>query len=470
MTLLAIPLALTLCTASAPALGNRGEALSRDGVVGSNGEAEGRLEHEALSRDGVVGSNGEAEGRQRSAFGDFDDGRYINRIAVQGELGLGAGWQADPGYATVDDPALQARLAPRGAFWWQTRDLDFVLQAALQPRWYLGEVAPILQHRPDGLVELDLDARGGERVGVDMLGRFQLDSAQRFPGERPAPFEPWAVPLWGGDMADGLAPTQADLRPVVSLYPSPEIALELGASLELDSLLWLEPSRTVFGRDPELRLGAGPLMGARFLLTPDLALLARGQAHWLAWSFTDGTENGWDWQAWGGLDGRVASFVWLRALAGYGGGMVEAWDLDKTIESGLLAHLEIELGREGPHALALGYRRGPLDLHRYERPEHPHHYAYLRFTERGAGPVEAWIEGGYRQQGALVNELPTAAALSRASLTWWLHDWVGLELAGFYEHGTWIEDGWPQLGQHFYGGHGGVVVGRVQTPSWRRPG
>jgi hypothetical protein len=388
---------------------------------------------------------------------------------VQGELGLGAGWQADPGYATVDDPALQAWIAPRGAFWWQTRDLDFDLQAALQPQLYLGDVAAILRHRPDALVQLGLDARGGERVGVEMRGRFQLDSAQRFPSERPEPFEPWAVPLWGGDLADGLAPTQADLRPVVSLYPSPEIALELGAGLELDNLRWLEPSRTVFGRDPELRLAAGPLAGARFLLTPDLALLARGQAHWLAWSFTDGTEGGWDWQAWGGLDGRVASIVHLSALAGYSGGMVEAAELEEMVGSGLLARLEIELGREGPRGLTAGYRRGPLDLHRYERPEHPHHYAYLRLTERGTGSLEAWLEGGYRQQGALVNELPSAAVLGRAAVSYRVRDWVGLELGGFYEHGSWIEDGWPQVGPHFYGGHGGVVIGRVQAPSWRRP-
>lgn len=426
----------------------------------------------ALSRDaaGVVGSNAAAEGRQRSAFGQFDDGRYINRLAVQGSIELGAGWQLDPGYLDVDGPALQARPAPSGAFWWQTRDLDFGLVGALHPRWYLGGVAPILQHRPDALVELDLDARGSERVGVEMRGRYQLDSAQRFPTDRPDAWQPWAVPLWGADLAEGLAPALVDLQPVVSFYPEPATALELGLNLELDQLRWLEPPRTLFGRDPELRLAAGPILGARFDLTPDLAVLGRGLASWNAWSLTGDTQGGWDWQAWGGLDGRVAPALWLRVLAGYGGGQLATADLDSTLGPGWLAAAELELGREGPHQLAAGYRHGPLDLHSRDALEHPYHYAFLRFTEAGPGPFEASIEGGYRHQGALDNELPTAAALARGQATFWLLDWLGLGAAGFYEQGMTVEDGLPHEGLRFYGGFGVLKVGRVQAPSWRRPG
>jgi hypothetical protein len=426
-----------------------------------------------LSRDilDVVCSNdASGGGNVFTSDGQFDDGRYINRIEVQGELELGAGWQLDPGYVGADDPALQVRPAGSGAFWWQTRDLDFGLVGALHPRWYLGDVAPILQHRPDALVELDLDARGGERIGVDMRGRFQLDSAQRFPSDRPDAWRPWSVPLWGVDMGDGLAPAQADLQPVVSFYPEPSTALELGASLELDQLAWLEPQRTAFGREPELRLAAGPVLGARFGFTPDLALVGRGQAHWNAWSYSGGTMGGWDWQAWGGLDGRVAPRIWLRVLAGYGGGGLQTADLDSTLGPGLLASTELELGREGPRSLAAGYRRGPLDLHSRDALERPYHYATLRYTERSWRGLEAWVEGAYRHQVAQSNELPAAAALARGQATYWLLDWLGVGAAGFYEQAMTVEDGLPREGLRFYGGYGVLKVGRVHTPSWRRPG
>ncbi len=401
--------------------------------------------------------------------GQFDDGRFINRIAVQGELELGAGWQLDPGYVDADEPALQLRPAPRGAFWWQTRDLDFGLVGALHPRWYLGEVEPILQHRPDALVDMQLDARGGERVGVDMRGRFAMDSAQRFPTDRPDAFEPWAVPLWGADMGDGLAPAQADLQPVVSFYPDPAIALELGAKLELDQLTWLEPQRILFGRDPELRLGAGPVVGARFDLTPDLAVLGRAQGGWHSWSHSDATTPGWDVQAWGGVDGRVASILWLRALAGWGGGSLATADLDSELGPGLLAVAELELDREGPRSAAMGYRRGPLDLHTRHDLERAYHYAYLRFAEHDLRGLEARVEAGYRHQVPRTNDMPTAVLLTRGQLTYWMLDWLGLGAAGFFEQATWYQDGLPHEGLRFYGGHGAIKIGRVQTPSWRRP-
>jgi len=431
---------------------------------------------------GVVGSNAAAEGGRRSAFGGFDDGRYINRLAVQGELELGAGWQLDPGYIDADDPALQLRPAPKGAFWWQTRDLDFGLVGALHPRWYLGDIAPILQHRPDVLVDLALDARGGERIGVDMRGRVDLDSAQRFPTDRPDAWQPWAIPLWGADMGDGLAPVRVDLQPVVSFYPEPATALDLGVNLELDQLTWLEPSRTLFGREPEQRMAAGPVVGARFDLTPDLALLARAQASFVSWRWAGGGMAGRDWQAWGGLDGRVASVLWLRLLAGYGDGLVGDDDFGWSLGPGLLASGELELGREGPRSVAAGYRRGPLDLHRRDgvlepleqQPsddlEQAYHYGYLRFVERDLRGLEARVEAGYRHQVPRTNELPEDAALARASATFWMLDWLGVGVTGFYEQGMTVEDGLPREGLQFYGGHGVLKVGRVRAPSWRRPG
>ncbi len=434
--------------------------------VASGRAAAGGIETHAVAQ----GGQGSGSGNVFESGGQFDDGRFINRLAVQGSLDLGAGWQVDPGYLDVDAPALQARPAGSGAFWWQTRDLDFGLVGALHPRWYLGDVAPILQHRPDALVELDLDARGSERVGVELRGRYQLDSAQRFPTDRPDAWQPWAVPVWGADLAEGLAPALVDLQPVVSLYPEPATALDLGLNLELDQLRWLEPPRTPFGRDPELRLAAGPILGARFDLTPDLAVLGRGQASWNAWSLTGETQRGWDWQAWGGIDGRVAQILWLRVLAGYGAGQLQTADLDSTLGPGWLASAELEIGREGPRQLAAGYRHGPTDLHRRDDLEHPYHYAYLHFAESGPRWLEASVEVGYRQQGELDNEIPTAAALARGSVTFWMLDWLGLGGAGFYEQGMTVEDGLPREGLQFYGGYGVLKVGRVQPPEWRRPG
>ncbi len=424
----------------------------------------------ALSRDGVVGSNAAVDGGQRSAIDQFDDGRYINRLAFGGQLELGGGWQLDPGYVGADEPAVMLRPAGAGAFWWQTRDLDFGLVAALQSRWYLGDVAEILQHRPDLLVELDLDARGGERIGVDMRGRVNADSGQRFPTARPEPWQPWSVPLWGADYGDGLAPVTADLQPVVSFYPELSTAIELGANLELDQHRWLEPQRVLFGREPELRLGAGPILGARFDLTPDLSLLVRGQGGWHAWSHADGTTTGWDVQTWGGLDGRVASFLWLRVLAGWGGGSLATADLDSTLGPGLLASGELELGREGLRSFASGYRRGPLDLHIRYGLEGPYHYGWLRYSERGLRGLEIDIEAGYRHEVPTHNELPAAAALARGELTWWLLDWLGLGAAGFFEQSLTVEDGWPWPDLQFYGGYGALKIGKVQAPSWRRPG
>jgi hypothetical protein len=411
-----------------------------------------------------------AEGNVFRSDGQFDDGRFVNRLAVQGELELGAGWQLDPGYLDVDEPAVLLRPAARGAFWWQTRDLDFGLEGALQPGLYLGEVAPILKHRPDALVELDLDARGSDRVGVDMRGRFQLDSAQRFPTDRPEAWHPWAVPLWGADLAAGLAPAQADLQPVVSLYPEPSTAFELGLNLELDQLGWLEPQRTPFGREPEQRLAAGPILGVRFDLTPDLALLARGQASFDSWSYGGGGLGGWDWRAWGGLDGRVARVLWLRVLAGYGWGQLADDDFSYALGPGLLASAELELGREGPRSLVAGYRRGPLDLHDRFDLDQPYHYASLCFTERDLRGLEVWVEGAYRHQVPEVNELPDAAALVRGQATFWVLDWLGLGGAGFFEQALVIENGLPTEGPRFYGGYGVLKVGRVRAPAWRRPG
>jgi hypothetical protein len=426
----------------------------------------------ALAREptGVVGSSAAAEGGQRPAFGGFDDGRLINRLAVQGGLDLGAGWQSDPGYLGVDEPALLLRPAARGAFWWQTRDLDFSLLGALQPRWYLGEVEPILQHRPDATVALELDARGSERTGVTMRGRVEADSAQRFPTARPDAFEPWAVPLWGADMADGLAPVMADLQPVVALYPEPSTALELGLRLELDQLSWLEPQRTPFGLGSELRLAAGPIVGARFDLTPDLALLARGQGGWMSWSHGTATTPGWELQAWGGLDGRVAPGLSLLVLAGWGGGELHTADLDSTISTGLLAAMELEVGGEGPRQLALGYRRGPQDLHRRDSLEHPYHLGYLRFCELDLRGLEAAVEASLIRQTPTINELPTAAGRAHGELTWWLLDELGLGAAGFFEQGVTIEDGTPYAGLRYHGGYATLRIGRVEPPAWRRPG
>jgi hypothetical protein len=400
----------------------------------------------------------------------MDDGRYINRLSLSGALDLGAGWQHDPGYLGVDDPAPLLRATPRGALWWQTRDLDFGIVGSLDPRLYLGDVAPILLHRPDALVDMSLDARGGERVGVDMQGRVHMDSAQRFPADRPDAFEPWMVPLWGEDLREGLAPTSVDLRPVVSLWPEPSSAIELGGTLELDQLRWLEPPRTPFGREPELRLAAGPVLGTRFLLTPDLALQARGQVQRIAWSRAGGSQEGWGWCAWAGMDGRVAPTLWLRVMAGYGGGVVEASDLDIVLEPGLLATAELELGREGPRQLAVGYRRGPLDVHSYTLPEVPHHYGYLRLGQAGSEPLQASLEAAYRHRSDLVNELPRAAALARLELELSVLDWMGLGAAGFFEQALVVEDGWPWPEQRFYGGYGVIRLGRVEPPSWRRPG
>lgn len=398
----------------------------------------------------------------------MDDGRYVNRLAVDGALDLGAGWQLDPGYLGVDSPAVVLLPTPRGAFWWQTRDLDFGLEAALFPQLYLGEVDPILRHRPDALVELGLDARGAERVGVELRGRVGLDSVQRLPGERPDAFEPWAVPLWGGDLAEGLAPTQADLRPVVSLYPELAMALELGLHLELDHLRWLEPQRVLWGMAPAQRLAAGPVLGARFDLTPDLALLGRAQGGVTSWSHEGEATDGWDWQAWGGLDGRVAPALWLRLLAGATGGRLDA-EGSEPLPTRLLAAAELALGREGPWQLSVGYRHGPLDLHLLADPERPFHYGYLRAGGH-VRALELGLDAGYRQQVAASNDLPAAAALVRAEATVWVHDWIGLGGAGFFEQALEVEDGWPWADGRFYGGAGVLRVGRMQPPSWRRPG
>jgi 2-methylcitrate dehydratase PrpD len=68
------------------------------------------------------------------------------------------------------------------------------------------------------------------------------------------------------------------------------------------------------------------------------------------------------------------------------------------------------------------------------------------------------------------NELPAAAALARGQATYWLLDWLGVGAAGFYEQAMTVEDGLPREGLRFYGGYGVLKVGRVHTPSWRRPG
>ena len=123
-----------------------------------------------------------------------------------------------------------------------------------------------------------------------------------------------------------------------------------------------------------------------------------------------------------------------------------------------------------PHRLAVGYRRGPLDLHDRLDLDHPFHYAYLRFDESGPRWLEASIEAGYRHQGAVEYDLPTAALLARGQATGWMLDWLGLGVAGFYEQGMEVEDGLPRVGREFYGGFAVLKVGRVQPPSWRRPG
>ncbi len=409
----------------------------------------------------------------------FDDGQYVNRIDVQGSIDLGAGYQSDPGYVAVDDPAFQLRIAPRGAFWWQTRDLDFGVQAALFPRWYLGDVAETLQHRPDSQVDMELDVRPAERLGLVMGGRFLLDSAQVHPGDRPDAWQPWAVPGWGGDLGQGAATAQMDLQPVLAFYPEPATGIELGVSLEVDRYRFLEPQRTMWAAGPAVRMGGGPVVGVAFDLTPDLAVVARGRACWYDWSagdssveslgvdLPDGSGGGLDWQAWGGIEGYVARPVHLRVLAGYGQQVVTTEGIEGPTGPGLLAVAEIAIGRDRSRQLTAGYRHGPRDLHGWR--DDPYHYAFLRLAESGLGWLELTLQGGYRHFTALDLDLPEGVVTSDAGVNLWFLDWLGLGLAGFYEQQIHLEDGWPVLDHQLYGGFATLRVGKVASPEWVRP-
>ncbi len=410
----------------------------------------------------------------------FDDGQYVNRIAVQGEADIGAGYQHDPGYAGVDEPAFAALAAVRGAYWWQTRDLDFGVLGALFPRYYLGEVLPILQHRPDSLVELGLDVRPAQRLGLLLEGRFLLDSAQLFPFERPDAWQPWGVPSWGGDLAQGAATAQLDMRPVLAFHPEPALAIELGASLEVDRYRFLEPQRTLWEAGPAVRMAGGPILGAAFDLTPDLAVLGRARTCWYDWSAGDtsleslgveleeGSGGGLDWQVWGGVEGFVARPVHLRVLAGYGRQLVVESTGEEPLGAGLLIAAALELGRDGPRQLAAGYRHGPRDLHSWR--DDPHHYAYLRYTEAGPRWLELHLQGGYRHFAGLELDLPEGALVTHGGATLWFLDWLGLGLGGFYEHQVHLESGWPVTERELYGGQAVLKVGRVGPPEWVNPG
>lgn len=206
----------------------------------------------------------------------FDDGRYVNRAAVRGGLDLGVGWEAPLGWEPDASTGWLLRPVGRGAAWWQTRDLDLAVHAALLPTVPFGAPAA----RPDALVAMKLDMRPSPAVGVLLDGRVLAESRELAPVERPEPWEPWLVAARSSDLASGALAASARLRPVVDLELGEGTTLELGGGMALDRMRL--PDETF--ADAGQRLGGGPRGGLRLALRPDLALVARGQLEWFSWT------------------------------------------------------------------------------------------------------------------------------------------------------------------------------------------
>ncbi len=410
------------------------------------------------------------------AAGDFDDGRYINRLDVQGAADLGGEWRSNPDFAETGftEPAVNLRLAPRGAFFWQTRDLDLAVEGALFPRWSF-EPGSDRNHRPDGLGSLDLDVRPARRLGLRLDIRVLADSPQLSVGDRPEPWHPHGVPLWSADLGEEILWTDADMGALLELHLPDELYLGLGGAAELDrpayqgegSLPFTSPLRWT------QRLGGGPVAEAGWFAANELQLFLRGQLHFFAWaqlqaeefpgSLDSGTEwpseSGQEWQVYGGLQGALSPQVRLRALGGY----CAQWDGFEN--PGPLLVGELGLGPRALRELRFGYRRGARDLH--VGFEHAYHYAFLRYQERALARADLALELGLRSSTPL-DEQAELGLRGALEANFWPASWWGLGL------GTWLESGpvfetltdlrWANLGVLAQ-----LRFGRVQRPSWMAP-
>ncbi|MFH1469526.1 MAG: hypothetical protein ABIO70_34395 [Pseudomonadota bacterium] len=417
----------------------------------------------ALSRDasGVVGSNATAGGSLRPASSDFDDGRLINRAAARGGLDLGLGRESPLGWEPGGEPGWLLRPVARGAAWWQTRDLDLALQAALLPTIPLGAQPA----RPDSLVDLALDLRPAPAVGVLLDGRFLAESRELAPVERTEPQEPWEVASWSSGLSSGSLASSARLRPVVEFGLGEGLALELGGTTSLHRYRLPDEPFAEAGQ----RLGAGPRAGLRLALGQDLSLLGRGQVAWFSWTglpteagafgVVSGNPEGLAWQAWGGLEGRVSRPLRLRLLAGWDGVQVR---VDRAAAAGLLLAGRLVVGAGTPHQLTLDLRRGPSER-RTSGFGHAQLEAAVGYEGRVRDTLELEAAAGWQQRADAFDPV-RGAALARAGLSAWPLPWLGLGLHGWAEQGVWRDAPGPD-----FGAQASLRLGRIAAPSWVAP-
>jgi len=366
---------------------------------------------------------------------EFDDGRYVNRAAARGAVDLGAEYGSAPLPAVSEDPGLGMLLAAQGGAWWQTRDLETALTAAVSQRWFPGEPPGQVNHRPDGYALLDLDLRMSERVGVDLRGRFLAASGLQGPWERPDPWQDHGLPLGGWDLDPEILWSAADLRPLLVVDAGDVLALHLGGDLEWDRYRQLpgDDAQLIWG--PAVRAAAGPLVEARWRLVPALDVVMRGGLDYFRWSplaqrAPEEDQTSWmelppgrSWQALGGLSLHPNASWGARLLMGYGalsydgavGGVVDAGTdpsgtvIQQKVGSGpgllVCAELAGEAGAE--QHLAAGFHRGLSDAWSIETRAAS--YGYLRWQGQPLRPVQVGLAAGLASEGLAERLEPRAA-------------------------------------------------------------